>query len=84
MSIIVTRFSDSKVFNFLKGADSAMFKKQRKTPEIGQSEMLKQHVQDFAENGLRVLVFGMVDMTNPRLSIKSIKESPNEELDKDI
>jgi magnesium-transporting ATPase (P-type) len=28
MSIIVVRFSDSKIFNFLKGADQAMFSKQ--------------------------------------------------------
>ena len=84
MSIIVTRFSDSKIFNFLKGADQAMFSKQSKTPELVESLPFKQHVNEFAETGLRVLVFGMVDMSRSTPSIKSIKESPSEDFDKNI
>ena len=61
MSVIVKRESDGRVFNFIKGADSGIMASLKEGEAPDQSETLG-HVNDFANEGLRTLVFAFKEL----------------------
>jgi phospholipid-transporting ATPase len=62
MSIVVIDEKTSKIYAFVKGADSSIMNMRDKTQDGPAIEALKQDIKEFASKGLRTLAFGFKEV----------------------
>ena len=82
MSVLVRDKRDQKIYVFAKGAESQIM--QRLTEQSVASELksqIEQEVHNFAEKGLRTLLFAMREVSPEEFSQMNLKASPEEVAD---
>lgn len=76
---------DEKFYVFSKGADEAIFELlEPGTLEDYNKKAMHEHVDKFAENGLRTLVYAMRVLDDPKMTELKVKNMPEDEIEKDL
>lgn len=82
MSVVVKRDSDGRVFNFIKGADSGIMNVLKEGEADSKSETVE-HVNAFAYEGLRTLVFAVKELDGA-VTEGSLQDMSEEDLESDL
>jgi len=84
-SMVIRDPVDQKLYMFSKGADETIFEllKQGTVKDDNKIKM-QEHVDEFAKNGLRTLVYAMRILDDPEMTESKVKSMPEIELERDL